>query len=65
MQLVMLKCVGVLDVVQAHELINVRGYGSTHLLKTKFHESCEWVFVILEIAKIMTSGLIEREIRVS
>ncbi len=25
MQLVMLKCVGVLDVVQAHELINVRG----------------------------------------
>jgi hypothetical protein len=47
----MLKCVGVLDVFQSHELIYVRGYGSTHLLETKFHESCGWVFRIVEIAK--------------
>jgi len=61
----MLKCARVLDVVQAHELIYVQGYGSTHLLETKFHESCGWVFVIVEIAKILTSGFIEGEIRVS
>jgi hypothetical protein len=56
MQLVMLKCVGVLDVVQVHELIYVQGV---------WPDSCGWVFVIVEIAKFMTSGFIEREIRVS
>jgi hypothetical protein len=61
----MLKCVRDLDVVQAHELIYVGGMALLTLLETKFRESCGWVFVIVKIAKITTSELIEREIKTS
>jgi hypothetical protein len=61
----MLKCVEVLDVFQAHELIYVGGRALPTYSRQNFMRSCGWVFVIVEIAKILTSGLIGREIRVS
>jgi hypothetical protein len=45
-------------------LLYVLGYGSTYFLGTRdqIHESCKWVFITTEIAKIMTMASLKEKL---